>query len=105
MTSLDIIDVIIDSFSTTKNNDFIDEKIDRIILGNSSNIPNMYLIAYQINNINPNMKIEKHFKDSFIIKYGKVYCWVSYYRNNEENLIDFIITGHLNINEILKEIQ
>jgi hypothetical protein len=102
MFLLDIIDVIIESFSNEKNNEFINENIDRVILGNNSIIPDMFKLALEITSLNSNMKIEKIFKDSFIVKYNNVYCWITYYRNSE-NLIDYVITGYLSIDEIMKE--
>jgi len=102
MFLLKIIDVIIESFSTEKNNEFIDEKINRVIIGNSPIIPDMYKLAPAIANLNSNMKIVKIFNYSCIIKYNNVYCWITYYRTNE-NLIDYVITGYLSIDEIMKE--
>lgn len=97
MTSQAIIDIISNSF---KYNELIDEKI---ILGDDTNIPNMFELSNEINRINSKMKIEINFKDCFIIKYNYKYYWITYYRNNSDNIIDFIITGHSDINEIFKE--
>ena len=47
------------------------------------------------------MKIHMIFKDSFIIKYGEVYCWISYYRSIE-GFVNLTVSGYLNINDILK---
>lgn len=97
MTASAIIDTIIDSF---RYNEFINEKN---ILGDDTKIPNMYELSNEINRINSKMKIEINFKDCFIIKYNNIYYWISYYRNNNDNIIDFVITGHSNINEIFEE--
>jgi|688.fasta_scaffold25577_8 hypothetical protein len=95
MIALSIINVITESFSLFNDNEGdIDEKIDKIIIGDNSNIPNMYQLSIEVANLNPNMKIEVIFKDSFIVKYNNNYCWISYLKNNE-NLIDYLITGYL----------
>lgn len=102
MIEFAISEIIIECFSNAKDNEFINQKIDRIIIGNSSEIPNMIEIGFDVIANNPNMKPVFYNKDSFVVEYQNVYCWVTYYRNHD-GLIDICITGYLNINEIFNQ--
>ncbi len=102
MIETEIYDIIKECFSTSYNNEYIIEKIDRIIIGNSSNIPDMIDLYFKVINIDKNIKPIYYNKDSFIIQHNNVYCWINYYRTYN-NLIDICINGYLNLNDILIE--
>lgn len=103
MALFEIIKVIIETFSNEKNNEFIDKKIEKVIIDNTKITPDMALLARVISSLNSNMKIEKIYNYSIIIKFNNVYCWITYYRNNEK-IINYVVKGYLSMDEIINEI-